>query len=341
MVLVLLGVLAAPFGVLAWAAADAGDRVPEGTRIGGVDVGGLSRAAAVSQLRARIGAPLERGVRVEVADGTVKRIGPSRAGVELDIEDAVDDALAFGARGNFVLRGWRQLTGSEVASSAPVRVEVDKRAVKAFVDDIAAEVEVEPKEAELSISLEAVTVSDSTPGVRLANPDGLAEKIVRTMRSPDASRRLTAGTEKVQPTVSAQSVWDTNPTVITVSRDATTVRVFDRGELVKTYGVAVGEPNYPTPVGMYTVQSMQVDPVWNVPNSDWAGDLAGTTVPGGVPENPLKARWIGFNGSVGFHGTADVGSLGSAASHGCVRMNPADVIDLYERVEVGTPIYVA
>ena len=86
---------------------------------------------------------------------------------------------------------------------------------------------------------------------------------------------------------------------------------------------------------------MQVDPPWNVPESDWAGDLAGTTVPGGAPNNPLKARWIGFNGSVGFHGTADIGSLRSAASHGCVRMAPADVIDLYERVQVGTTVYVA
>jgi lipoprotein-anchoring transpeptidase ErfK/SrfK len=86
---------------------------------------------------------------------------------------------------------------------------------------------------------------------------------------------------------------------------------------------------------------MQVDPPWNVPDSDWAGDLAGSTIPGGAPNNPLVARWIGFNGSVGFHGTADIGSLGSAASHGCVRMNPRDVIDLYERVDVGTTVYVA
>ena len=55
---------------------------------------------------------------------------------------------------------------------------------------------------------------------------------------------------------------------------------------------------------------MQVDPPWNVPQSDWAGDLAGQTIPGGDPANPLVARWIGFNGSVGFHGTASIGSIG-------------------------------
>jgi lipoprotein-anchoring transpeptidase ErfK/SrfK len=81
--------------------------------------------------------------------------------------------------------------------------------------------------------------------------------------------------------------------------------------------------------------------VWNVPDSDWAGDMAGKVIPGGDPQNPLVARWIGFNGSVGFHGTKSIDSLGRSASHGCVRMAPADVIDLYQRVEVGTPVVVA
>lgn len=340
MVVVLLAVLAAPFGVLFWAAQDGTDRLPEGTRIGGVDVGGLDRATAVARLRAQIGTPLDRAVKIEV-DGGTRRIGPEGAGVELGIADAVDEAVAFGARGNFLLRGWRELTGSEVASTAPVRIAVDKDQVRRFVDRIAADVAVAPKEAELAITLESVSVSESTPGQELADPDALADDIVRALKSPDASRELTASTTKVEPTVTADSIFDANPIVVTVARDSTTVRVFDRGELTTTYGVAVGEPNYPTPVGTYTVQSMQVDPVWNVPNSSWAGELAGTTVAGGTAENPLKERWIGFNGSVGFHGTADVGSLGSAASHGCVRMAPADVIDLYERVQVGTPVYVA
>ena len=50
---------------------------------------------------------------------------------------------------------------------------------------------------------------------------------------------------------------------------------------------------------------------------------------------------MGIYDGAGIHGTDDVGSLGSAASHGCVRMAVADVIDLYDRVDVGTPIYIA
>lgn len=49
---------------------------------------------------------------------------------------------------------------------------------------------------------------------------------------------------------------------------------------------------------------------------------------------------MGFAGAAGIHGTSDIGSLGSAASHGCVRMSESDVIDLFDRVDVGTPVYI-
>ena len=52
------------------------------------------------------------------------------------------------------------------------------------------------------------------------------------------------------------------------------------------------------------------------------------------------ARWMGFNGGAGIHGTNDIGSLGSAASHGCIRMAPTDVIELYDQVDVGDPVYI-
>jgi lipoprotein-anchoring transpeptidase ErfK/SrfK len=169
----------------------------------------------------------------------------------------------------------------------------------------------------------------------------LIDRLADAMASPTADRVLHARLVDIPARVTADSVFDATPTVVTVSREERMVRVFKRGEMVQSYTVAVGEPKYPTPTGQFSVQSKQVNPAWNVPQSDWAGKLAGQTIPGGDPRNPLIARWIGFNGSVGFHGTASIGSLGGAASHGCVRMSPGDVIDLFEHVETGTPVYVA
>ena len=84
-----------------------------------------------------------------------------------------------------------------------------------------------------------------------------------------------------------------------------------------------------------------MDPAWSVPNSAWAGSLAGTVVPGGTAANPLKARWLGIFDGAGIHGTDAASSIGSAASHGCIRMLIPDVIELYDQVPVGAPIYIA
>ena len=102
----------------------------------------------------------------------------------------------------------------------------------------------------------------------------------------------------------------------------------------------MGMPAWPTPDGLFSIQTKQVDPTWSVPNSSWAGSLAGQVIPGGAPNNPLKARWMGFSGGAGIHGTAEVDSLGSAASHGCIRMMIPDVVSLYKKVDVGTPIFI-
>jgi lipoprotein-anchoring transpeptidase ErfK/SrfK len=99
----------------------------------------------------------------------------------------------------------------------------------------------------------------------------------------------------------------------------------------------VGAAGFDTPSGLFSIREKQVDPPWHAPNRPWAGPYAGTTVPGGAPDNPLKARWLGIASGVGIHGTAEPWSIGSRASHGCIRMRVPDVIDLYPRVPVGAP----
>ena len=96
-----------------------------------------------------------------------------------------------------------------------------------------------------------------------------------------------------------------------------------------------------TPAGLYNIANKAVNPAWSVPNSDWAGSLAGQVIPGGTPQNPLKARWMGIYAGAGIHGTDATGSIGTAASHGCIRMLIPDVIELYDQVDVGAPVYIA
>jgi lipoprotein-anchoring transpeptidase ErfK/SrfK len=146
--------------------------------------------------------------------------------------------------------------------------------------------------------------------------------------------------DEVEPEVTKEELATQYPTYLTVNRSTFELTLYKDLEPAKTYTVAIGAAGFDTPAGVYNIQNKAVDPAWTVPDSDWAGDLAGTVVPGGVPENPLKARWMGIFDGAGIHGTDDVGSLGTAASHGCVRMAVPDVIELYDQVPVGTPIYI-
>ena len=325
---------------LAWASREADGRLAEGITIEGIDVGGLSRDEALARMWRALRRPAMRSVRVRAA-GDTHVLTARRAEVRLRLPAAVDRAQAASGEGSFIERGWRVLTGSEVAREIELQPVASRRAIRAFVEDTAQRVGRDAVDARLSMSVDRVTVEPERRGRRLAGGERLVERIAHALRDPSASRSFTGRVERVEPQTTRAEVWQQTPTVVTVSRSGRTARLFERGRLVTSYRVAVGQPGYPTPLGRFAVQTMQKNPVWNVPDSKWAGELAGRTIPAGDPRNPLIARWIGFDGAVGFHGTKSLESLGRAASRGCVRMRPADIIELFSRVQVGTPVLVA
>ena len=193
MLLALLIVVGAGFGVLAQADQAAADRVPRGVVIGGVNVGNLKSADALARLEAQIGAPARRSVRVRVS-GTTYRLSAKRAGVSVDLRSLVQRAADSGREGNFVTRGWRELTKQAVYERESVRIAVDREAVQKFVAGIADKVAVDAVDAQLTMSVGGVSVSESKPGKRLAGRDGLVERIERAFIRSGASRRLTART---------------------------------------------------------------------------------------------------------------------------------------------------
>jgi lipoprotein-anchoring transpeptidase ErfK/SrfK len=102
-----------------------------------------------------------------------------------------------------------------------------------------------------------------------------------------------------------------------------------RGDtLLKTFLVAVGTARYPTPRGRFTIKKIVWNPSWRPPpNSEWAKDKEPQGP--GDPKNPMKVVKIFFKEPDYYiHGTDAIESLGSAASHGCIRMDPAEVAEL-------------
>lgn len=116
------------------------------------------------------------------------------------------------------------------------------------------------------------------------------------------------------------------------------VTLYRGDQVVKNYPIAVGRPGWETPKGTFQVRQMIRDPAWIHPLKK------GIVIPGGDPENPLGRYWIGFwtNGKnwIGFHGTPNPKSVGTPASHGCIRMYNQDVEDLFKRVQMGTEVQV-
>ena len=128
--------------------------------------------------------------------------------------------------------------------------------------------------------------------------------------------------------------------------------VLDGERELRRYPVAVGMPGWETPVGRFSVIEMTADPIWEHP-------ATGQRFPPG-PDNPLGSRWIGFhrdcrgrrgfNGkeylevkgcvTAGFHGTPNRDSVGRAVSHGCVRLFDEHARDLFDLVQLGTPVTV-
>ena len=169
----------------------------------------------------------------------------------------------------------------------------------------------------------------------------LQQRIAQALTVPGVDRTVKAPVRVIKPKVTQAQLADKYPVLLIADRYNYKLRLYRDLKLQKEYTVAVGAVGFDTPAGLYHIQNKAIDPAWHVPNSAWAGDLAGTVVPGGVPDNPLKARWLGIFNGAGIHGTEDIGSLGSAASHGCIRMAVPDVIQLYDIVPLNTPVYIS
>jgi lipoprotein-anchoring transpeptidase ErfK/SrfK len=320
-----------------WYDASRSDVITPGVRSGGIDVGGLRADEARAKLEQAMAASLRRDVVVR--RGRQRWTLPrGEAVARVDVGRMVEEAVGRSRRGSFLARTGRALTGRDLAVDLPARVDYSTPAVTRLVRRVTRAIDRPARDATVHPSGRRLVKVRSATGAKVGAAS-LRRRVERTLAHPGSDRPVTVPWTLLRPKVTVGELASKYPNYIVIDRDSFELRYYHRLKLAKAYTIAVGQQGLETPSGLFDVQGKQVNPSWLVPNSSWAGEMAGRLVPPG-PENPLKARWIGFNGSAGIHGTADVGSLGSAASHGCIRMSVPDVIDLYKRVRVHTPVYV-
>ena len=333
-----LAVLAAVVVAVVMLDARAKDHIARGVKVGGVDVGGLTPSEAKAKLQGELVAPLQEKIHVH-HDSKTWTLSARKARIRADVDGMVDAAMARSREGNPLGRAFRQATGGSVKATLPAEVTFSHKAVHRLVTRVENSVNRKPHDAAITYSAKGIGEVQSKTGLAV-RAQALEDQIDAAVAKPGAERRFVAQTKKIHPKVTTKQLAKKYPAIIVVDRANFRLMLFKHLKLAKTYGVAVGQQGLETPAGLYDIQDKQVNPAWHVPNSPWAGKLAGTVVPPG-PADPLKARWMGFNGGAGIHGTAEDASIGSAASHGCIRMHVPDVIALYDQVDVGDPVYIA
>jgi lipoprotein-anchoring transpeptidase ErfK/SrfK len=156
----------------------------------------------------------------------------------------------------------------------------------------------------------------------------------------DWKRRLRLGALTVIPIIPVALLWaplhrpdaDRAPVRLVVSLSDRELRVIENGDVVRSYGVAVGRPSHPTPTGRFRTGDIDWNPSWTPPPQRWARNRHYEEP--GAATNPMQGVKIYFLEPYYFiHGTNSPGSIGEAASHGCIRMTEEDAVSLAHLIQ--------
>ncbi len=310
-------------------------KIADGVTIDGIDVGGMDAEAAEAKLRRELLRPVDRPLRAEFGDRSWK-LSPAALKVRADLHGAVEEAVSASREGDLPTRLGRYLAGDDLELEISADLAYSHSAINKLVRHVADELDQEARDAAVEPGADELEVVASQPGRKVRD-----NRLERELRAAvvGADRTVVVHVHETKPEVTTSEVARRYPSYLTLDRGTFTLRLWQDLKLTRTYTVAVGQEGLETPEGLYEIQAKEENPIWHVPESDWAGDLAGQTIPPG-PSNPIKARWMAIYEGAGIHGTEETASLGSAASHGCVRMAIPDVEELYDQVEVGTPIFI-
>jgi lipoprotein-anchoring transpeptidase ErfK/SrfK len=252
----------------------------------------------------------------------------------------VGQAVERSRSGGNIERTVRGLFGGHVNANVPVDISYDHGAVTRLVKRVESRLERPAVDADVDLSGGRVRTKASHTGLQI-RASQLRREVAAKLVATNGPRDVAVHARTLEPKVSSADLAERYPAIIIVSRSAFRLTLYKHLKPAKTYRIAVGKAGLETPAGLYHIQDKQTNPAWHVPQSDWAGKLAGKVIPPGDPANPIKARWMGIYNGAGIHGTDAINSLGTAASHGCIRMAIPDVEELFDEVPVQAPVYIS
>lgn len=285
--------------------------IQPGVTIGGLLVGGLTREEARELVEERFDAPITL-----VAPGRTVHVTPQELGAAAWVSKAVKTAVRVRREGFQV----------------PLRVDVANAKLKQFLTDLGKKTDREPVDASLTLRRFSPVAHPSSPGRRLMQVIA-AQKLSLAIRKHERAVELPY--QELEPKVTEKDLGQ----AIVIKRGSNQLLYYVGDKLKRSFRVATGQSAYPTPTGNFEIVTMQRNPWWYPPQGSAWAEGAKPIPPG--PGNPLGTRWMGISSPyVGIHGTPDAASIGYSASHGCIRMLIPQAEWLFQRVEVGTPVFI-
>ena len=301
------------------------ERLPDGATIATVAVGGLGPIEAKRTLTASLAPVYEKRAIAIRANHKDTLVMPAQAGLVIYYDWMVKRAFA--------------LAGAQKPVTVPLHLGVKNAARDAAIASVGQQYYRAPRDARVRFGVKSIRRIRARMGHAL-DTALVRERLEQELRHPTTSRVVVGRIIRVRPAITTASLRQRYPTYISIDRGAHILRLFRALRLVRIYPVAVGAAGFETPAGLRYVVYKDKNPSWTAPNRPWAYPYQGQTFPPGDPRNPLRAWFIALGDGIGIHGTSEEWTVGTSASHGCIRMHTADVEQVARLTPVGTPVLI-
>jgi lipoprotein-anchoring transpeptidase ErfK/SrfK len=254
-------------------------------------------------------------------------------GLAADIQSPVGQALKLSASYSWLSRTYRRIANKPIARSFNVSYTLGQGPIKQFAGQVWKDLAVAPRSASYALSAGKIRMVRAKNGRALRRSmslDLLRDAIVNRLPAVELPVRT------VKPKVTTQEVGK----AIIVNLSSNTLTLLDTFKSVRSYRVATAMRGYLTPPGSWHVIGKVMNPTWHNPAPDTWGKGEPLVIPPG-PTNPLGTRALYLDApGIRIHGTPADYSIGTYASHGCIRMHIPQSEALYPLVAVGTPVFI-
>jgi lipoprotein-anchoring transpeptidase ErfK/SrfK len=328
---------------MSWAVAEdyvERDKVPDAVTATGVAgqepvvLTDLTKAEAKAAIQAKIIDPLMQPITIEAGPAGKHTIDPSQF-VTVDVDSMVHDALSPWYASSLPERVARKVGNKPIVVTVPIRLKVDEKKLLAWATGF------EKKVGKSAVdSTMTVTPYDKLKIHISAAANGHSVPKQQTFRRLLEAMQINRHQVSLRATIIKPTITPANfGKNIVVVREQRRMWLYNGTKLEFTAPIAVGTPGHATPLGDWKIIDKVTNPSWHNPHAAWSSTMPEVIPPG--PGNPLGTRALYLDASgIRFHGTENIGSVGTAASHGCMRMYRASIEKLYPMVPIGTKVWI-